>query len=407
MRFGHDTRGNGSYLAVFDVGATSVGVGITHNAGGITSVLWNTRIEYSYQAYDEYTRYERAMYSTLLDVGMKLLGEGMSAARATHPQFKPERMRVVCVLESPWFLGAVGSAERAKETPFVMDADELTALEQQARTAASQANEGHSWHEVVGESELLEEERQQLELNGYVVTSPAHDGVTSARVSTYQAFIGVAVKKQILQILERVLPHHEVTITTSTLLLTKHYRATVGRGTGHRVYLVEVEGRITSIASIERGVLTVIRTIPLGTNHILNAAAPDALSTEEARGVLTVALKTHTADSSLPLPAPIAKASDEWRDAVLEECRNQSHGVVPPEHMLLLVSRRWNPILIPLLTQPWTVPGLRKERQLTVTQLIELIAQPNPAPVEKPSLKPLPDSKVLLFAHALFYTTHP
>jgi hypothetical protein len=404
MRFGRDTRGNYPYLAVFDIGATSIGVGVSHTAGGVTSLVWSARIEYSYQAYDEYTRYERTMYSTLLEVSMKLMSEGVRAVRAVRPDFSTHHMRVACVLEAPWFWGAVGSATLTKEKPFTMTADILAELEEQAYREVTAAQESKSWHGVVGESEILERERQELLLNGYVVTSPEHDHVVSAVTAVYFGLVSSAVKKQIVQILERVIPHHDIRFGTSTHVLASYYRTTVGVGSGHRLFLVEVEGRITSVASINRGVLTRVSTLPLGTNQILHAAAPEALSTEEARSTLLVAYKPRETDPSAPIPEPITAACDAWREAVLAEFTRHSNGVVPPDRVLLMVGKRWFPILAPVLSAPWQMPSIRKERALTVTPFLELI--PDPV-AQKQSGTPQEshDSRLRLFTHALFYST--
>jgi hypothetical protein len=170
--------------------------------------------------------------------------------------------------------------------------------------------------------------------------------------------------------------------------------------------MIEVEGRITSIAHIAGGIITRISTLPLGTNHILQAAAPDALSTEEARGKLLVVYKNQDTDPSTPIPEPIQNACEAWREAVLAECAQLCEGVVPPDHVLLMVGKRWNRVLIPALTKPWRMPGIRQERTFTVTPFLEFVAQPVPKGEVKPSEENQTfDSRLRLFTHALFYST--
>lgn len=392
------------YTAVFDIGATSVGAGIARTVHGTTTLVWYVRTEYSYRAYDEYTRYERAMYSTLLEVGMKLTTEGIVRVREKYPDCKPEKLVVSCVFAPPWFLGAVGSATKTNDKPFPVDEAVLQTLEAEAEQQILATHESVLWHEVVGSSETRERVRQSCAVNGYAMNAVIGNHASSLTLTVYSARVGTAVSKQVHQILERVLPHRVIEYTTSTNLLTRLHQKTFGTGTGNHTFLVEVEGRITSVASVHNSVLTQVSTLPLGTNTILAAVAPSALSTEEARGKLAVLCKTSGAGEVPSLPPTVEQACNEWRDAVIGEVRKHSNGVVPAQHVFLLVGRRWYPLLVPILARPWTMPGIRTERSLVVTPLSVLIDPPpppgdaHPAPQEQKD----GDGRLRLFTQALF-----
>lgn len=402
MRLRRPSDNSTRYTAVFDIGATSVGAGIARTEHGTTRLVWYVRTEYSYQAYDEYARYERAMYSTLLEVGMKLTTEGIVSVREKHPDCKPEKLVVFCVFAPPWFLGAIGTAAKESDKPFLIDEATIHALEAEAEQQVLTTHESTLWHDVVGSSETREHIRQSCTVNGYAMDTVVGNHAPSLAVTVYIARVGTAVAKQVHQILERVLPHRSIEYATSTNLLTRLHQKTFGTGTGNHTFLIEVEGRITSVASVHNSVLTCVSTLPLGTNNILAAVAPSALSTEEARGKLAVLCKTSGAEGTVSLPPAVEQACNEWRDAVIGEVRKHSKGVVPAQHAFLLVGRRWYPLLIPMLARPWTMPGIRTGRSLVVTPLSILIDPPPQGEQQAQPVRTDGDGRLRLFTQALF-----
>jgi len=340
----------------------------------------------------------------LLEAGMRLMSEGVREAQAKESSFKTTHMRVVCVLGPPWFFGTVAHVVKDFERPTEASERLYTALVDDSKRAALDVEGAVSWRTVVGDAGILETTSQSLLLNGYPVTSFAGQSVSQASLSVYVALVGVGVQKHVAEILERVLPNHDIHIMSSTSLLATLYRSTMGGGSANRGYVVEVGGHVTGIATMERGVLAQVSTIPFGTNDILTAAAPEAVTAEEARGKLFIALKGKEQNTEQPLPDAVQRALTEWKEGVHKAFCTHSGGAVPHELVLLMVGTRWHSLLIPLLKEPWMMPGIRENHAQVITP-VSVTVQP-PAFQYEPSKQAewpaLADSRLQVFTHSLF-----
>jgi hypothetical protein len=334
------------------------------------------------------------------------MNDGVREARAQQPSFKTTHMNVMCVLAPPWFFSTVSTGSKEWDRPTTLDDRIYTSLEDEAKRRAFEVEGAAAWGTVVGDAEVLEMIPQRILLNGYPVKACMRQSVTRASVSVYLALVGTGVKKHVTEILERVLPNHVPVITTSTHMLAKLYRATMGSGSGNHGYLVEVGGHVTSIATLEHGVLSEVSTIPLGTNDILTATAPEAETAEEARGKLFVTLKSKELGQN-ELPENVHKALSEWRESIFTAFRKHSKGVIPHEFVFLMVGTRWLGLLVPFLSEPWMIPGIRETHSQVVTP-VSVTVQPPKAqftPENKQAWPALADSRLQVFTHSLFYSS--
>jgi|GEM_PF-3145204 len=390
-----------TYDILFDVGATSVGVGVVHHGKTGTDLVWHKRVDYAYEVYDDYERYKRTMFATLLDIGMQLMSEGARTIRETHTSFRMDRAGVTCVLAPPWFFAFVQQSEEERQKQFTVTQATIDALHHQAVTQAlSEQQAFASWADVVGEYEVLEALPQELRLDGYEVEAWNHKHVQKISMSSFYAVMAQDVHTQVLEILERVLPNHDASMCSSTSLTTNLFEQNVAGGAGGHASLVEILGQITSVTSVRHGRITAVRAFPLGTNSVLRAAAPDAVSAHEAQGALTVTAKELEREGG-SVPATVQKALTEWYAQVQEELRTQSQGVTPPELVLVMVGMNWYPFVLPLLAEPWLLPGIREERPMVVTPCSDFVlAKHEGSDVPKNAIQ---DSRLQVFTYALQY----
>ncbi len=396
-----DASASKPYSVVFDIGATSVGVGLSQCHAQGNTLLWYARLEYSYQAYDDYHRYVRSMYSTLLELGMKLTSEGLPFARAHNASFKASDLSVHCVISPPWFFAGVAESTRSVERAFMADETVLAELHTEGLTDIVERPACRSWQEVVGEFKQIDVLDQATYLQGYPIKNWRQKMVNEMSVITYHAIVGIETLDQIHEILDRVLPHSTAHVHTSTRLLAKLFHQTLWQGETAQAILIEVLGQITSISTVRRGSLVHVRTIPTGTNSILRAAAPNAISMREAQSTFEVFRKTKSGGETdeLELPAVVREALEAWYVAVRDEIVDQSDGVTPPELTMVLVGNNWNEFLLPLLQRPFLVPGIREERPLVVRPCKDFVL-----PVHEGTDVPkdaIQDSRIQVFTHAL------
>ncbi len=359
----------GQAVALFDVGAASIGVGLAaHTAEGL-QMVWHKRLEYAYQAVPDYNRYERAMYATLLEAGMALTTEGLNVAKR-NPSFDVRRLSVMCVFGPPWFFGTVHRTVQRKDKPFEVDHALLDAGRSEQYSAFVHEPECRSWQEVMGAHELLESYETAILLDGYRVTQYEHRSTRELTQSSYLAVVAQTVADHVREIIGRILPNHTLHMTTSTRIFTRD-RPVQEQGS-HELF-VEVGGQVTSVALLVGGTLTGVRTVPFGTNHVLHALAPDAVNAAEAWSKLALAEKQQSeATQGSVLVEHAAGAFSEWFAAVTDDVALLCRGVAPPASAVLQIARPWYASYAQVLAQPWMQQGIREKRALSVTPYYEL-----------------------------------
>jgi hypothetical protein len=359
-----------AYRAIFDVGATSVGVGVSRSTKTGNELLWHARLDYPYRAYSDYERYERTMYATLLELGMKLTSEGLPLVRDTDHSFSASSMAVAFVLTPPWFYGGVATTAHIQDTAYTVTRHMLEKLHTKGVSEILSRQDFSSWEEIMGSHELIEHVDQTILLEGYPVRSWEGKTAKEFTLTGYYAIAGSTVVRQVRTILERVLPNHHPEAYTSTRLLGELYRTTMWDGATAQAIFVEVFGQVTAVVTMRKGVMRHVRTIPTGTDRILRSVAPKAISAKEAESKLEVLLGMVTDDrrnkGDIEIPEELQEAVDEWHAAVQEEMIAQSDGVTPPELVLLMANTRWHKLLVPVLSRPFLAPGVREERSFTV-----------------------------------------
>jgi hypothetical protein len=225
---------------LFDVGATSVAVGIVHHGATGAELLWHSRVAYAFEVYDDYDRYKRTMFATLLDIGMQLMSDGVRAARAKAPAFKVDNAGVACVLSPPWFFAFVQTAVEEREKRFTVTQATIDALHRQAVVQAhAEQSSFASWAELVGDYTILEHVVQEVKLDGYRIAQWAHKHVNAIALNAYYTTVGQDVHTRVQDILERVLPNHDAQIYSSTALVAGLFERNVAGGArGHASLVV-------------------------------------------------------------------------------------------------------------------------------------------------------------------------
>jgi hypothetical protein len=335
------------------------------------------------------------MYATLLEVGMKLSSDGFKTVSEKYPDFSPRNLEVVCALGQPWFLGSTITETYSKERPFQISTSLIQELQNTGLSKVLQKQESLSWQEVLGTPKLHEVYADVVRIGGYPVQNYLRRSATELSVQFYFGVVSSTVQEHIDEVLKRVLPNHEIFFVTATraFSILEH---TLASNTQQRSVLLEVTGEITSVAILKQGIVTGVVTLPFGTNHILKTLAPDALSAEEARGLLEVVHKKSDTATFETLPSELQEALTNWKDAVVTCLNDLSEGVSPPTNVVIVVHELWYPFYKLSIEKPWEMPGVRILQGNIVHQISVL-----QSPVEKKSTSSLRDTRLSLLTHVL------
>lgn len=358
---------------LFDIGSASVGVAVAVHTDKSLELLWTKRLEYGYQSNDDYNRYVRTMYATLLEAGMKLTSEGLREASALAPNFSVRQAEVYCLLAPPWVMSSVLFQSENKEKPFQVSQETISSLQQKGLSEVYKKQEVMSWQELMGTPAMLEAYHDVIRLEGYQVQSFEHKTVHDFSTQSYFSIISESVQSHIKEVLERVVPNHHIHFSSSARIfstsLEKHSSL-------RRSVFLEISGEVTSVGMVQQGVLTAISTVALGTNHILKSIAPKALSAKEARSSLDVFhTKTKSENTLESFPEPVREALLKWQSAIIKSIRLIAGGVTPPADIQVLVDDTWFPLYKTALEQ--TTSKAQNATGVRVQRLYEKLFQKN------------------------------
>lgn len=327
---------------LFDIRSASIGVGIAVFSANSNSMelIWNKRLEYGYKTDVDYNRYVRTMYATLLEVGMKLTSEGFKVAQEKFPDFSVKHAGVYCMLSSPWFMGAVHIETETKEKPFQSSDAVLQELQKRGLSKILERQEIKSWQAVMGTPVLLEAHHDSITLEGYPVQNYAHATVNEMSTQCYYSIVSTSVQDHIKEVLERVLPNHELHFSTSTRVFSS---LCAKKGVkNQRSIFFEIGGDLTSLGSVKNGKIINTVVIPLGTNHILKVLAPKAQSVSEAKSAFDLLQKKNTSEISFEsLPETVQGALLTWKEQISNSLRTLTHGITPPPDVWMVVDTPW------------------------------------------------------------------
>lgn len=356
------------YYVLFDIGSASIGVGIAVASEHTTSLLWSKRLEYGYLTDDDYNRYVRTMYATLLDAGMKLTSEGVKAAQLVNVDFSIRQAKVFCLLAPPWFKASVQLVSEVKEKPFQATASLLGTLQAQGLSEVLAKEETRSWKELMGDTVCLEQHPDSIRLEGYPVTQYEHRMTHEFAVQSYYSLVSQSVQEHIQEVIGRILPNHTIQTSTSTRVFSTKCSKKSKRERQHLLF--EIGGELTSVGHIKKGFLQDVVTVPLGTNHILRALAPNAQSANEARSAFEVLNKKHNPNLEFEsLPVDVQEALTRWHESVMRSIEVLAKGVTPPSRYRVVVDTVWFSLFSLALTKPWMMPGIQQAIEPTVSWL--------------------------------------
>lgn len=353
-------KGHRSY-AVFDIGASEIGVCIAVCSSQGVELLWSKRVSYAFVPDAQYDRYEKTMYATLLEAGMALISEGVRVAKECAT-FSIRDFQVVCVLAPPWFLGEVAEASYAPEKAF--DVTQALIDTQRARLFEQFLTQPSciSWKDIMGAPELIEQQDIQIRFNGYPARTIDRRHVQTVSVRTYMAVVGQSVSEHMRDIIHRVLPNHTLTFTTSTRLFAESMQPALTPSL-HGMF-IEVGGHISSIVLFRQGCMAAMRTIPEGYTTLLRSITPSATTTKEAYDAYTV-LKAKYSEGTTP-QAPFFAAVTEWGTHYLRTLIELTQGITPPLTVWLSAPLMFE-LYAAYLAQPHVLPGIRTEQRFTVS----------------------------------------
>jgi hypothetical protein len=176
------------------------------------------------------------------------------------------------------------------------------------------------------------------------------------------------VVDQVADITTRVLPNHLVRLATSTYLFSVAGEHLLPENAA-RAILVEVGGQVTAVSLLRDRVLARTVAIPLGSNALLRAAAPQAASLDEANSKLKMLFDTRAGGGENELPKAVVAALKEWREAVFDAVVSLMHGVTPPKAALLGAGETWYRSYADALGTAWKQPSVRMNASFDVQPL--------------------------------------
>jgi hypothetical protein len=356
-----------SFNVLIDVGSASVGVAVVVRVNSTSKIVWQKRLEYGYQSNEEFERFARTMYSALLEAGMKVTSEGFKAAKEMFPKFSVEHVRVYCVYASPWYLGAVRDSKKTQEKGFHVTDAVLEKMRDDGFTEFVSTPECEAWQSIMGTPFMLEAHTDEIRAGGYEVTLPIRGSVQELNTRTYYSLVSEVIQGHVEEVLSKVFPNQEIVYLSSMYLLSLTSLYGEKEELKKRVFLVEVTGEVTSVALLKKGKIISLKTAPFGTNHILKAAAPKALSAQETRSSLDTLFQKKQLTFN-DFPESLQDVLKAWHESVTKILNTISGGVTPPQHTLLVVESVWQSLYSLVLGFPWEIPGVRKEAHVTVLQ---------------------------------------
>jgi len=360
----------GRFYVLFDIGAASIGVGLISCTKKRCDLIWRTRMEYGYEDTEDFTRYSRAMYATLLQAGMKVTSEAVRNVKESHPDFSMDNLEVICVLAPPWFKGIVHTVQQEREVPFQVTNTVLNKIRENMVTESMRSPESLAWQDVMGEPEVLNVHNDRVMLEGYPADSWLGHSTKEFTVHAYLELVAQSVQEHVEEILERVLPNHTIYYASSTRSFAQASTLGGKKNTKKRTTLIELGGQITSISILEGSVVEDTITIPKGTNHLMQAAAPNAVNAEEARGNITVLQKKVDSIELDTLPDELQTELADWFGEVMTAVHTISGGVIPPTRAVLVVGAFLYPLYAAALRRPWVIPNMKDNLDVEVAHLV-------------------------------------
>ena len=366
--FGDLSHADVKYYAIFDLCSSSIGAGIAKKVGSKTKLLWQKRVYFGYNGSDDYDRYSRTMYATLLEVGMKMTGEGFKIAKNNDEMFSVKNLEIICVLSSPWFMNVVSNVVQKKEMPFNITKSVVNTMEKKARLTVDENPAVLSWMNVVGDYALLGTHKNKILVEGYMVDSVEHRKANELSIQFCVDLVPVNAQKHIEEVLMRVLPNHELFFVTSTQTFSNIESHDVCVKNDNLI-LLEIGGEVTSIAVLRGGTISGVSTIPSGVNHLLRTHSPGSSTVKEARDSLEIFLKKNTKIEQKVLTKKMQNLLNDWKSKVHLTIRNLTHGTTPPINFILVVDVLSYYLYKFELEKEWEMPGVRKSLKLNISHI--------------------------------------
>jgi hypothetical protein len=379
-------------FVLVDIGAASVGVGIVHFTNGKSKLLWHSRGEFTNEDMQDFTRYSRRMYSVLLAEGMKLASTGVPAVMSELPNFSLADATVVCVLGPPWFKGVTQSIVQEREKPFQVNDAVFENMRATMSSSVLRTPESLAWQDVMGEAEVLRIHIERVTLDGYTVQEYLGRSTKELTVHSYIELVSGGIQNKVEEVLRRVVPNHALYFSSSTRVLS-HLTACNAKRTCERALLVEVSGPITSISLLQGAAVDDTITIPLGSNHFMQALVPEGAGTAEARGKLDVIAAKKEENILDQLPDPVQEQLAVWYTSMAKAVQTVSSGVTPPSKVVLVVGAFLYPFYEATLDRPW-MAGSGAELTTEVSHLVGVL------PTQKGTLRAI-DSRLAILTRTI------
>lgn len=353
MKHVHDSTS----AVCFDISASYVAATIAVVTPTGVRKVWEKRIEHTFDGGTDYSRYEHAMCTALLEVGMSVVSEGLSVARQ-NPSFSVRDMRLCVAFASPWSLGGVYTGMVKHEKPFEVTTSLLDGVRSELYERFTHEDEYARWYALMGASEVLEVCPEGTWCDGYRVSDPEGCTVKEVQQRVYFTVVSQQVARQVREVLGRVFPNHVPLCMQSTWALCKKV---VVPGTDYAV-VVELDGHLTTIVLVRDGAPAGVCIKPFGTSHAVRALAPQAASVQEAISVAEHAV----GGGVLGDMSGFQEVLTSWHGAFVEAVTELCDGATPPGQVYLAANNPWFSVYADTIELPWKQPGIRHSRALHV-----------------------------------------
>lgn len=308
-----------SYVAILDIGSTSVGGAII--APPQAEVLFALRRPIVYQAQMDIERFLNDVSAAVTEVLSQLVKKSG----------KPKK--VVCFLSAPFYAARTDWVNKTSAEPFVFTQKLLDELLAEKIKPVP----GH---------EILESSVLNITLNGYVVTAPYGQPALEAEVSHYLSIASGKVLTQLRQAINKAAHVSDVQFHSFAFVLFR----VLDELLPSRDYLaLDIGGEISELSLVWKGVLRETVSYPLGQHWLIRSLAK-TLGTSPAET---------TSNLKLFLEQRAAKLANEAMSRALETLRREWLASFRSA-LSEALENSFLPTEIYLLAEPYVLPLYQK-----------------------------------------------
>ena len=291
-----------------------------------------------------------------LSAAVKKVLLGIERDGLAHLTFTPlgsrKIMRVHCTVASPWFLSQTKTVSQsfAQEKVYV-EAEVKAMVEQEVQVLIEHfktSEYGERFNETL---EVLESDVISLSLNGYENAQPKGKKAKEMSFSLYISLVASDLVSRISDTVDEAF-HSGASVHFHTFPLVLFSVIRDIPSIPQHLLLVDVDGEVTDLTIVKKGVPIQTITVPKGVNAFVSALAAEAkLTPENALSFLSMHGEETLSEETRKKVGPvIARLKKEWQSAVAGSLDLLTEECFIPGTVLVAAEDRMQSLFSALLT---------------------------------------------------------